>query len=289
MSSRGGFLPIKQLYLGFEILGKIAEGVGIDGFHTFAREKCYEGTRLGVLATITSWGYGSQDRKNGVLWLHGFAGTGKSTIIQTITERFRDRRKLAASYFFSRSNHRDSAQADYFLATIVYQLGLSIPAIRGSIAKAVERNPMVFSSSLKTQMKTLIVDPLLTLGKDIQLEANIITIDGLDECRHEKFQREILQVIWNTLIHYNLPLYFVIASRPEPHLEEMFQMTIISEIYTPLCLSDEEEERYIGRGHSNFRTLVGQDEAKASKDFVKRYVQRWSCRNTGMWIELVTH
>lgn len=257
---QAGFAPsTKRAYLGLEILlGKIAEGADVDCLHAFERPRCHEETRKAVLAAITSWADGSPDRINGVLWLHGPAGAGKSAIVQTFSERLRDRKKLAASFFFSRlASRRDSAE--YFFATIAHQLTLSIPGIRDLIVKAVERNPTIFSSSLTTQMKTLIIGPLHDLGTDIQLEANVVAIDGLDECRGESFQCEILQVIGDALLRHNLPLYFLVASRPELHLQTKFFLASISNIYTVLELNrqfkpDEDIKLYL---ECSLRILMG--------------------------------
>ena len=54
------------------------------------------------------------------------AGTGKSTILRTVTQSFADERLLAASFFFKRGEG-DRGNASRFFTTIARQLIVKIP------------------------------------------------------------------------------------------------------------------------------------------------------------------
>ncbi|KAJ7809885.1 hypothetical protein B0H14DRAFT_2193266, partial [Mycena olivaceomarginata] len=61
-----------------------------------------------------------------------------------------------------------------------------------------------------------------------------VIIDGLDECNNEVIQQEVLRSI-STIIFQEprLPLRFLVASRPEPHIREIFKSTL-DKIHRPL-------------------------------------------------------
>ncbi|KAJ7289628.1 hypothetical protein C8J57DRAFT_1027710, partial [Mycena rebaudengoi] len=58
-----------------------------------------------------------------------------------------------------------------------------------------------------------------------------ILIDGLDECEGQDVQQEIPRAIRNTSSTDSLPLRFIIASRPESHIRDVFD----SPLYHGAC------------------------------------------------------
>ena len=70
------------------------------------------------------------------MWLYGPAGVGKSAIAQTIAEQCHELKLLAASFFFSRTT---AGRNDHsrLIATLIYQLCLSIPEIRTYVEDAI--------------------------------------------------------------------------------------------------------------------------------------------------------
>ena len=70
------------------------------GYRHGNRNGCLRGTRTAILDEIELW---IRDfDKPPVYWLNGLAGTGKSTIAQTIAERTFADGRLGASFFCSR-------------------------------------------------------------------------------------------------------------------------------------------------------------------------------------------
>jgi hypothetical protein len=57
-----------------------------------------------------------------------------------------------------------------------------------------------------------------------------IIIDGLDECEGQKAQQEILHLIKNST-QQQMPLRFIIASRPEAHIREVFDEDSFQGLY----------------------------------------------------------
>ena len=96
-------------------------------FNSYQRQHeplCLANTRVNLLKEIYSWADGEDERL--IFWLSGLAGTGKSTIAHTIARNFFDKKRLGASFFFSRGGG-DVSHAHKFVTSIAIQLARSIP------------------------------------------------------------------------------------------------------------------------------------------------------------------
>ena len=65
-----------------------------------AAAPCLPGTREVLLDRIYEWGDSRDDRA--VFWLHGPAGSGKTSIAMTVAEKYAKKNRLVGSFFFSR-------------------------------------------------------------------------------------------------------------------------------------------------------------------------------------------
>ncbi|KAF8811852.1 hypothetical protein BYT27DRAFT_7088609, partial [Phlegmacium glaucopus] len=135
-----------------------------DSGERFDAPKCHPNTRKAVLADIMQWIQDIEESER-TLWLYGSAGAGKSAIAQTIAEMCAKLGLLVASFFFSRlSQSRNNEK--HLIASIAYQLILSIPETRTHIEAAVQSDLAVFHKSLDTQIETLIIRPLENANVD---------------------------------------------------------------------------------------------------------------------------
>ncbi|KAJ2931815.1 hypothetical protein H1R20_g5276, partial [Candolleomyces eurysporus] len=196
--------------------------------------KCDKDTRVEVSRELMEW-IKDRDGSQHLLCMTGAAGSGKSALQQSIAELCADDNILGAAYFISAAD-RSRNTASTIVPTIAYQLGSNHPILQCSVAAAVERDPLIFSRSLKTQMDALVVRPFENLRRS--KEYNIFTfpyvilMDGLDECQGEPSttmdlghvnprrnaedrQAELLAAIKNSLLNNDLPFRIFIASRPE--------------------------------------------------------------------------
>lgn len=175
------------------------------------------------------------------MWLYGPAGAGKSVIAQTIAEKLYAMKLLLASFFFSRTDAKRNHEKS-LIATIAYEMALTISEIKAAVEKAVDDDPALFRRSLEAQLTTLVLGPLLQLkdsGYFIQNpSARVVFIDGLDECNNLEVQCYILEVISGVLQQYDLPLLFLITSRPEQHLTAAFNFGTLEKNTTRLALDD---------------------------------------------------
>jgi hypothetical protein len=196
---------------------------------------------MAVLEEIMKWIKWEGDICAFIMWVYGPAGAGKSAIAQTIAEICEEEMIILASFFFSR-NDASRSTAKPLIATIAYQITLNIPSVRDLILSAIERDPLIFSKSLAIQVKSLIVAPLLPLVEaglfNGPTSRRLIIIDGLDECFDPKVQRNLLDVLANARQQHQLPLIFLIASRPEQHISLAFNAGSLPSITTCLALDE---------------------------------------------------
>ena len=182
------------------------------------RQGCLKGTRKDVLDEIESW---SKDfNMSPVYWLNGLAGTGKSTVAQTIAERTFADGRLGASFFCSR-DFEDRRDLRYISPTLAFQLAHKYLEFRSILIPLLQSNPDIVHESLYNQMEALIVGPLSS--SDI---STVIVIDALDECVDEDPQSAILSVM-GRLVEGIPNVKFLITGRPEPRIQSGFRLELL--------------------------------------------------------------
>ena len=120
-----------------------------------------------------------------IYWLSGLAGTGKTTISQTVAERLFADGLLGASFFCSR-DFKDRSNLHFIFPTLAFQLAHKYPPNRPILVRLLQRNPDVVHEPLYCQMEQLIVELLKPADTPM-----IIVIDALDECTDDKPQSKI--------------------------------------------------------------------------------------------------
>ncbi|KAJ2927955.1 hypothetical protein H1R20_g9122, partial [Candolleomyces eurysporus] len=180
---------------------------------SFDTPKCDEDTRVGLIEEIMEW---AQDAEvpSKLLCLTGSAGSGKSAIAQTISETCATKGCLGASFFFSIVDSLRN-NPDRFVASLAYQISRSMDGVEKHILRAVEKDPAIFKMSLETQVEALLVIPVLQIAHSVhQAGPFIIVVDGLDECRGEQHQAQVIRVL-HTCVTRGLPFRIFVTSRPE--------------------------------------------------------------------------
>jgi hypothetical protein len=229
-----------------------------DSAESFPQPKCHPETRTRILDDLYTWAIGT-DSSHSIVWLYGPAGAGKSAIMQSLCQRLQDSRHLGGSFFFKRGDTiRASAKA--LFVTLAYQLTLGSSALRGLISKRVKQEPLVVRRSLSVQLRELIIQPYKSLENPI---IPLLLIDGLDECDSQELQQEVLQLLSNAVLDNPSMLRIIIASRPEPHIRELFDRPSAKPLYRAFNIkqSFEDVEKYLrhefSRIHSEHRDTMG--------------------------------
>ena len=173
------------------------------------RQRCLRGTREDLFREVERWSIGEQDQR--IFWLNGLAGTGKSTIAQTIAETSFADGKLGASFFCSR-DFGDRSNLRAIFPTLAFQLAHQYPLFRRKLLRVLRRSPDVGGESLCSQMEKVIVGPLKDTGI-----STLVIIDALDECKDEEPASAILSIL-SRYVDEIPSVKFFITGRPEPRI-----------------------------------------------------------------------
>jgi len=147
-----------------------------------------------------------------IFWLNGMAGTGKSTISRTIARELAEKKRLAASFFFTRGK-KDVSHSGMFFTTIAAQLAISLPVLRTSISDTIDKNPHIFKQGPREQWNQLILNPLRDAPtQSIQL---VVVIDALDECDSMEDIQLILLLLAEAKDLATVRIKIFLTSRPE--------------------------------------------------------------------------
>ncbi|KAF9447583.1 hypothetical protein P691DRAFT_671192 [Macrolepiota fuliginosa MF-IS2] len=234
-----------------EWLGQhVMPGAEFDSAERDPPPHCHPGTRTSVLGRMEGWTTDPKREKN-LFWLRGPAGVGKSAVIQSLVERCALGKRLGASLFFSRTSGRTNP--NQVLSTLAYQFAVRDPEYKDYATKLVLADPRLFEKSMSEQFRLFVVEPFASRAIRGGTMAWVIALDGLDECdgeqqseatrtrqqrksnqgrsnlsdltgrRGDEAQCEIVRLISGFVLQYpTVPLIWVIASRPEPHLNAVF-------------------------------------------------------------------
>ncbi|KAG8999450.1 hypothetical protein FRB95_013021 [Tulasnella sp. JGI-2019a] len=195
-------------------------------FDSFCRRRtasrCLERTRVDLLQTIGNWMSSPDPTQPRITYLHGKQGSGKSAIAQTVAEYCAGRNIPCASFFFSR-DHPERREAVYVFRTIAYQLAQVIPGFGQQLGQAIQADPEICRSDLRTQVTKLILEPLCEMvAADVPSSAIVIILDGLDECEPEDHSDAIQLVRLLSEAAWKLPpdlrARIIITSRPEEEI-----------------------------------------------------------------------
>ena len=180
---------------------------------------------------IERWSTGEQEQH--VFWLNGLAGTGKSTIAQTVAETAFADGRLGASFFCSRGfTERSNLQAIF--PTLAFQLAHKYPDFRRELLQVLRACPDAGQGSLCSQLGMLVVGPLIAASI-----STFIVIDALDECKDEEPASALLSVL-SRFVDQISHIKFFITGRPEPRIRSGFRLKSLRPITEVFRLHDVE-------------------------------------------------
>ena len=168
--------------------------------------------------------------------MNGLAGTGKSTIAQTVAERAFAGGQLGASFFCSR-DFFDRSNLDSIFPTLAVQLARKYAEFRLILVPLIQSDPGIADESLYHQMEKLIVQPLSE--SDI---STVIVIDALDECKDDEPASAILSVL-GQFVSQIPKVKFFLTGRPESRIRAGFQLPLLAKATDMFVLHEIEQSQ----------------------------------------------
>lgn len=199
---------------------RIAEDASFDSIMNQHEDRCLDGTRAELLQQIKEWEGAEQGQ--GIFWLNGMAGTGKSTISRTVAMNFKEEGKLGANFFFKRGGG-DRGNANRFFSTIARQLINAAPQLEPCISKAIEDDPDISTKTLGEQFNKLLLQPIKTVCQNESALKMVLVIDALDECDSQDDIEVILELLPQLQKPTSMHLQIFLTSRPELPVNLGFQ------------------------------------------------------------------
>ena len=229
--------------IGIEILTKaVSSNAFYDSDDRPDPPKCHPKTRVAVVNKIIDWATGTIDTNAFILWLYGPAGAGKTAIARKVAELFAGHGLLLASFLFFRSDSKRNTNKP-LVSNIAYRVTSVIPGAREPINTIIESDPLILSYSVEIQLKKLVFEPLRLLVDQGYFSNRIfpplIVIDGLDECLDKDSQTNLVQLLSSSVARYQLPLKFLIVSRPEFHIKSAIAIASEQSIVSHLELNND--------------------------------------------------
>ena len=174
-------------------------------------------------------------------------------------------------FFFRRATAGCNVK-DHLFSTLAYQLALNVPGMLEHVDRAMIQDFSLPKKSIAVQLKRLIIEPFKLLPP---LPAfPIIIIDGLDECEDFDSQRAILSLIAQVAMDFDVVIRFIVASRPEYQICDMFNKEPLLSRTRRLVLDEAYDaaadiERYL---QEKFREIH-----ERNKDIMPNVRSPWPC------------
>jgi len=183
-----------------------------------------EDTRVELGRELVIWGESEIDAAT-MMWVYGGAGTGKTALLLTFAD-FCRRHKRSLGAFFASNRIANCNDGNRIVATLAIQLMQAVPYTKRYIYKAIRQDPHLFTKGREVQMKALIIEPINKVARFIRFlkmiglgsYPTLIMVDGLDEIIDRDIQSDIIRILGIAMREVRLPLRFLVASRPEPHI-----------------------------------------------------------------------
>ncbi|KAJ4245749.1 hypothetical protein NW762_013873 [Fusarium torreyae] len=198
-----------------------------------AENPCLEGTQRQVLSDISDW---TEDPSGELIfWLHGMAGTGKSSIALTVADAFKHGRRLTegtthprtaflgASFFFKQGDATRNHTENFF-PTIARGLAEVFWDFMPLIAHAIDENSTIGTKAPQQQLENLIAKPLSILDRETVLPLRlVVVVDALDECAKSSEAEKLVGMLAEQLKALRrVQLRLLITSRSEGHITKSF-------------------------------------------------------------------
>ncbi|TCD62444.1 hypothetical protein EIP91_006887, partial [Steccherinum ochraceum] len=202
------------------------------------RSSCLKNTRVRILEQLDSWLLHPKDYR--IFWLNGMAGTGKSTIADSLYQAAERHGAYVAAFFCSRDldTTRDILR---IIPSLAYQLAVRYEAYRAALVTSLRSEDYPENFALEEQIEKLILRPLTSVSESSSSLVFLLT-DALDECQYDSARDHVRTFVNLLLSHANdlrrAGVKFFLSSRPAQEISGHFKMDALRKQHERLVLHD---------------------------------------------------
>ncbi|TFK61161.1 WD40 repeat-like protein [Pluteus cervinus] len=162
------------------------------------------------------------EKRHELLWLHGLAGSGKSSVANTIAAMV-EQGGFYLSCFFCKRDDPDLSDPGRVLPTLAYRIAQQHGGYRTALVDVLSSGSVgagIVTGDLHKQFKTLFED--LVTKVESPARAHVIVIDALDECGKPSDQKQLSRYLLSLagLVPW---IKVLITSRPEPTITDILR------------------------------------------------------------------
>ncbi|KAH7919326.1 hypothetical protein BV22DRAFT_1075393 [Leucogyrophana mollusca] len=198
-------------------------GTDLAGVRCDINRICLPTTRQELLSDVMAWVADPSEKQ--AFWLHGVAGTGKSTIANTVAARFAKVGRLGASFRFNRDVDGRNGPA-FLFGSIAYQLASFSSTLKDHILAAVKAHGKMMQFSPQEQLQKYIIEPMSQIVFSGPI---VIVLDALDECGGERDRQDILGAIKEEMANFSRFVKLFLVSRHEVDIRSFLERGCLSE------------------------------------------------------------
>lgn len=191
---------------------------------------CLNKTRMNLRKLALDWTQGtippdSTTQPKDVFWLHGMAGSGKTTVANTIAQAI-DKGDYLLSCFFCKKTDPKLSDPRRVLPSLADSFSTLYPSYREAIVDFLTspRGSRLPTAGILEQFEILFGEPISASKVANPFRPHVVVVDALDECGTAKQQEELAHALVN--LSQTAPwLKVFVTSRDEPRIRGIFSET----------------------------------------------------------------
>ena len=182
-----------------------------------SKKECLPGTRTSIINDISDWVNSSDGPR--ICLLSGVAGSGKSSIANTVAHRFKDLGRLGSSFCFDRS-HAADRRPDNLFSTIARDLADLDHQRKSALWDVIqEERSLRTTHDPAEQFEKFILLPTANL---MAIGPILIVIDALDESGDKIARKALLSILGQEVSRLPPNFRILVTSRAEADIQETF-------------------------------------------------------------------
>lgn len=221
-------------------------------------------------------------QNNGVFWVKGDPGKGKTMLLCGIIEDLENNGKLQGKlvYFFCQGTDTRLNTATAIIRGLIYSVLRQNQGLLSSIQEQIKKEPRGYLEG--TNAWVALSRIFTTITQDPCMADFTFIIDALDECQHQESRKSLFNLIMDTSSH----IKWLVSSRNEKEIEHALKSIdnrLILELKSNAAHVSSAVDTYIDRCARDIEALKGDDDLREKTV----NILKTKANGTFLWVTLV--